>query len=170
MDTAWSALIIDDDPGVRQSVRLCLEVDNARVLGVGTSAGALEALERSRFDVVFLDLWLQAESGLTVLPEILRRQPGIGVIVITAFATFETAVEAMKLGAVDYLPKPFTPEQVRSAARRIVSASALRRQISELEDRLDETEAESFFDTQSPAFRAFLQKAALAGDSDSVVL
>src|SRR5262245_63789789 len=118
MDTAWSALIVDDDPGVRQSVRLCLEVDNARVLGVGTAAGALEALERGRFDVVFLDLWLQAESGLIILPEILRLQPGIGVIVITAFASFETAVEAMKMGAVDYLPKPFTPEQVRSAARR----------------------------------------------------
>src|SRR4029077_8370070 len=93
IDMAWSALIIDDDPGVRQSVRLCLEADNARVLGVGTAAGALEALERSRFDVVFLDLWLQAESGLNVLPEILRRQSGIGVIVITAFASFETAVE-----------------------------------------------------------------------------
>jgi two-component system, NtrC family, response regulator AlgB len=126
METAWSALIVDDDPLVRQSVRLCLEVDNARVLGVGTSAGALEALERARFDVVFLDLWLKNESGLTVLPEILRKQPGIGVVVITAFATFETAVEAMKLGAVDYLPKPFTPEQVRSAARRFVTARGVR--------------------------------------------
>jgi NtrC-family two-component system response regulator AlgB len=170
MDTAWSALIIDDDPGVRQSVRLCLEVDNARVLGVGTSAGALEALERSRFDVVFLDLWLQAESGLTVLPEILRRQPGIGVIVITAFASFETAVEAMKLGAMDYLPKPFTPEQVRHAARRVVAAQVLQRQLSELQDRLDETEGESFFETQSLSYRAFLQTTLRAAASDSVVL
>src|ERR1700726_1288961 len=99
METTWSALILDDDPGVRQSVRLCLEVDNVRVLGVGTSEGALEALERNHFDVVFLDLWLKAESGLAVLPEILRRHPGTAVIVITAYATFETAVEAMKLGA-----------------------------------------------------------------------
>jgi NtrC-family two-component system response regulator AlgB len=170
MDTAWSALIIDDDPGVRQSVRLCLEVDNARVLGVGTAAGALDALERSRFDVVFLDLWLQAESGLTILPEILRRQPGIGVIVITAFASFETAVEAMKMGAVDYLPKPFTPEQVRSAARRVVAAQVLQRQISELQERLDETEGESFFETQSSSYYAFLQTALRVAASDSVVL
>ncbi len=154
MDTAWSALIVDDDPGVRQSLRLCLEADNARVMGVGTSAGALEALERTRFDIVFLDLWLQAESGLAVLPEILRRQAGIGVIVITAFASFETAVEAMRLGAVDYLPKPFTPEQVRHAARRVVSANVLRRQLSELQDRLDETEGEATFETRNLVARA----------------
>jgi hypothetical protein len=64
-----------------------------RAPGAGTAAGALDALERRRFDVVFLDLWLQSESGLTVLPEILRRQPGVGLIAITASATFESAVE-----------------------------------------------------------------------------
>ena len=170
MDTTWSALILDDDPGVRQSVRLCLEADNARVVGVGTSAGALEALERTRFDIVFLDLWLQAESGLAVLPEILRRQAGIGVIVITAFASFETAVEAMRLGAVDYLPKPFTPEQVRHAARRVIAANVLRRQVSELQDRLDESEGEVTFETRCPAFAAFLETVARAAASDTVIL
>jgi NtrC-family two-component system response regulator AlgB len=170
VDTAWSALIIDDDPGIRQSLRLCLESDNARVLGVGTASGAIEALERSRFDVVFLDLWLQSESGLAVLPEILRRQPGIGVIVITAYATFESAVEAMRKGAVDYLPKPFTPEQVRSAARRVVTANALKRQLSEMQDRLDESEGETFFDSRSPAYNSFLQSALRAAASDAVVL
>src|SRR5208283_4150217 len=95
----------------------------ARVQHVGTAAGGLDALERCRFDVVFLDLWLGTESGLKVLPDILRRQPGVGIVVITAFASYDSAVEAMKLGAVDYLPKPFTPEQVRSAARRIVAAN-----------------------------------------------
>jgi NtrC-family two-component system response regulator AlgB len=170
MDTAWSALILDDDPGIRQSIRLCLESDGARVLGVGTPSGALDALERGRFDVVFLDLWLQSESGLAVLPEILRRQPGAGVIVITAYATFETAVEAMKAGAVDYLPKPFTPEQVRAAARRVVTANVLRRQLSELQDRLDDTEGESTFETRNPAYAAFLQTAVRAAASDAVLL
>ena len=170
MNLTWSALIIDDDPGIRQSVRLCLEPEGGRVLGVGTAAGALEAMERGRFDVVFLDLWLKEESGLTVLPELLRRQPGAGVIVITAFATFETAVQAMKLGAADYLPKPFTPEQVRSAARRVVAASTLQRQITELQDRLGEAEGDTCFTTRNPAYSAFLQTAALAAASDSVVL
>lgn len=169
-EQAVTALIVDDDPGVRQSVRLCLEADGARVLGVGTSAAAIEALERARFDLVFLDLWLNGESGLAVLPEIIRRQPGIGVIVITAFATFETAVEAMKLGAVDYLPKPFTPEQVRHAARRVVEANRLRWHLSELKDRLAEITEEGFFETASAACRAFYEVALRAAGSEAVIL
>lgn len=170
MNTPWSVLILDDDPGVRQSIRLCLEVDGARVLGVGTPAGALEALERGRFDVVFLDLWLKAESGLAVLPEILRRQTAAPVIVITAYASYESAVEAMKLGAVDYLPKPFTPEQVRNAARRAVSEILLKRQLSELRQRIDENEGELVFDTHDPAYHTFLQTVQRVAASDSVVL
>jgi NtrC-family two-component system response regulator AlgB len=170
MNTPWSVLILDDDPGVRQSIRLCLEVDGARVLGVGTSSGALEALERGRFDVVFLDLWLKAESGLAVLPEILRRQPGVPVIVITAYASYESAVEAMKLGAVDYLPKPFTPEQVRNASRRAVSETLLKRQLSELRERIDESEGELIFDTRDAAYNGFLQTIQRVAASDSVVL
>jgi NtrC-family two-component system response regulator AlgB len=170
MEPTWSALIIDDDPGVRQSLRLCLESDHARVLGVATASGGLDALERGRFDVVFLDLWLRAESGLDVLPEILRRQPGVGVIVITAFASYQSAVEAMKRGATDYLPKPFEPEQVRAAARRVVEANVLKRQVLELRERLDESEGESTFETRSPGYAAFLQTAARAAASDAVLL
>jgi NtrC-family two-component system response regulator AlgB len=170
MKTPWSVLILDDDPGVRQSIRLCLEADGARVLGVGTSTGALEALERGRFDVVFLDLWLKAESGLAVLPEMLRRQPAVPVIVITAYASYESAVEAMKLGAVDYLPKPFTPEQVRNAARRAVSETLLKRQLLELRERIDENEGELIFETRDPAYQTFLQTVQRVAASDSVVL
>jgi NtrC-family two-component system response regulator AlgB len=169
-DPSWSALVIDDDAGVRNSLRLCLESDGARVLGVGTASGAFEALERSSFDAVFLDLWLGRDSGLEVLPEILRRQPSTGVIVITAFASFETAVQAMKLGAVDYLPKPFTPDQVRHTARRVIEAKLLQSKLSELQERLEETDVDGFFDSESAAYRAFLKQAARAAASEAVIL
>jgi len=169
-DAGWSALVVDDDPNLRQSIRLCLEADGARVLGVGTAPAALEALERGGYDVVLLDLWLGQESGLAAIPRILAAQPGVGIIVITAFASFETAVEAMRLGAVDYLPKPFTPEQVRHAARRVVTANVLRRKVSELQDRIEETEGGVHLDSANPAFRAFLARALRAAASDSVVL
>jgi DNA-binding NtrC family response regulator len=86
----WAALVIDDAPGIRQSLRLCLEVSGARVLGVATAEAALAALDRGQFDVVFLDLWLGSDSGLAALPGILRRRPGVGVIVVTAYASIET--------------------------------------------------------------------------------
>src|SRR5262249_3599698 len=148
MDTTYSVLIVDDEVGIRQSIRLCLELEGASVLGVGTPAGALEILDRSRFDLVFLDLWLGSESGLTIIPEILRRQPWIGVIVITAFASFETAVEAMKLGAVDYLPKPFSPQQGRHAAPPVGTPPLLSCQNSELQEPPAQDEGEDFFETQ----------------------
>jgi len=166
----WSALVVDDDSGVRQSIRLCLEPEGARVLGVGTSPAALEALDRGRFEVVFLDLWIGSESGLAVLPEILRRQPGISVIVITAFASIETAVEAMRLGAADYLPKPFSPDQVRLTAKRAIFAHQLKRQVAELQSRMEENEAEGFFDTRSALYRSFLETASRVAASDAVVL
>src|SRR5581483_8335792 len=124
----------------------------------------------SRFDVVFLDLWLGDESGLDLLPEVVRRQPGIGVIVITAFATFETAVQAMRLGAVDYLPKPFTPEQVRYAVHRVVESRGLKQRVSELEQQLEETEIGALFESSSPTYRTFMHAAARVADADCVVL
>lgn len=169
-DLPFRSLVVDDDPGIRQSLRVCLESEGAWVHQAATADGCLDALDRCRFDVVFLDLWLGSESGLDVLPEILRRQTDVGVVVITAYATYESAVEAMRWGAADYLPKPFTPEQVRSAARRVVTASALRRRLTELQDRLEESEGTSWFETASPSYAAFLQTARRAAASDAVVL
>ncbi|MBU8893995.1 sigma-54-dependent Fis family transcriptional regulator [Corallococcus sp. H22C18031201] len=169
-DVPWTALVVDDDTGVRQSLRLCLEAAGGRVLGVGTTGAALEAMERGRFDVIFLDLWLGAESGLDVLPELLRRQPDAGIVVITAFATFESAVEAMKRGAADYLPKPFTPEQVRLAADRLLRTQRLRRRVVELEQQLDDSDVGHVFSSQSAPFHGFMETAARAASADSVVL
>jgi NtrC-family two-component system response regulator AlgB len=166
----WTALVIDDDPGIRQSLRLCLEVSGARVLGVATAEAALEALDRGRFDVVFLDLWLGSDSGLAALPEIIRRQPEVGVIVVTAYASIESAVEAVHAGAADYLPKPFSPEQVRLAAGRVLSNRRLQREVAELQSQVQVTEAEITFETRSEQFRTFMQTAARVAAADCVVL
>jgi NtrC-family two-component system response regulator AlgB len=90
--------------------------------------------------------------------------------VVTAFATFESAVQAVRRGAVDYLPKPFTPEQVRLAARRVLEASSLKRRVAELEERLEERDHEVVFTTASANFRTCLQSSARAAASDCVIL
>ncbi|HVV83724.1 MAG TPA: sigma-54 dependent transcriptional regulator [Kofleriaceae bacterium] len=167
---AWTALVVDDDAGIRQSLRLCLEAAGAQVRGVSHAPAALEALDRADYDLVFLDLWLGADSGLDALPEILRRRPEAGVIVITAFATFETAVEAMRRGAADYLPKPFSPEQVRQAAARVLEHRQLRQRVRDLEARLAGYDEGASFASQSPTFRAFMATVERAAPSDAVVL
>ena len=166
----WAALVVDDDAGVRQSLRLCLEAAGARVLGVATGRAALEAVERGRFDVVFLDLWLGAEAGLDILPKMLQRQPDLGIVVVTAYASIENAVNAVKLGATDYVPKPFTPDQVRLAASRVVEAQRLRRRLAELQEALDEGAEPAFFESQSPQFQAIVQTALRVAASEAVVL
>jgi NtrC-family two-component system response regulator AlgB len=168
---SWSALVVDDDAGIRQSLRLCLEADDARVLGVGTAPAALEALDRARFDVVLLDLWLGKESGLDAIPELLQRQPELAIVVVTAYATFESAVEAMKRGACDYLPKPFTPDQVRASTRRALESVRLRRRLADAEHRLAQAgDGDERFETDSPAFRTLLKQAARAAATDVPIL
>lgn len=166
---SFTALVVDDDPDVRQSIRLCLEADGGKVTGVGSLPAALQALERTEFDVVLLDLWLKQESGLTGIPTMLRLRPGMGIVVITAFATFETAVEAMRLGASDYLPKPFTPEQVRLATRRVLAASRILEDDEGSRTGNDAGDALSF-QSRSLSYRALLDKASRVAQTDSVVL
>ena len=169
-DAPWAALVVDDDAGVRQSLRLCLEAAGARVLGVAAGKAALEALDRGHFDVVFLDLWLGSESGMDLLPDMFQRQTDLGVIVVTAFASIESAVEAVKRGAADYIPKPFTPDQIRVTANRVLQAQRLRRRLTELQEELDQSGEPSLFESHSHAFRQFLQVAVRAAGSDAVVL
>jgi len=168
---SWSALVVDDDAGIRQSLRLCLEADDARVLGVGAAPAALEALDRARFDVVLLDLWLGKESGLDAIPELLLRQPDLAIVVVTAYATFESAVEAMKRGACDYLPKPFTPDQVRASTRRALETVRLRQRLADAEHRLAQAgDGDERFETDSPAFRTLLKQAARVAAADVPIL
>ena len=106
-------LLIDDDPGLRKSLRLALGTMGHTITEASDSGHAQDRLGHGLFDVAFLDLRLGREQGLDVLPALLRLAPGLNVVVITAYATIETAVEAMRRGAFDYLPKPFTPDQLR---------------------------------------------------------
>jgi NtrC-family two-component system response regulator AlgB len=100
----------------------------------------------------------------------LARQPHLGVIVVTAFASIESAVDAIKRGAADYVPKPFTPDQVRLAANRVLEAQRLRRRLTELQDELDENGEPASFESRSPTFLRFLQTAGRAALSDAVLL
>src|SRR5262249_44503143 len=102
-------LVIDDDASLRRTLRIALETMGHSVAEACDSAAALERLGHRPFELAFLDLRLAREHGLDVIAPLLHMAPGLHVVVVTAYATIETAVEAMRRGAFDYLPKPFTP-------------------------------------------------------------
>src|SRR5438477_608122 len=112
-------LIIDDEENIRRTTSVALEAMGHEVVSVGQGATGLKQLERAHVDVAFLDLKLAGENGLELLPELLAADPRLAVVVFTAHASIETAVEAMRRGATDYIAKPFTPEQIRQILSKI---------------------------------------------------
>ena len=104
---AEKILIIDDEPSLRRTLRTALESMGHQVAEAGGKAQGLELVGQRQFDLALLDLRLARDQGLDILPELLRLAPGLDVVIITAYATIDTAVEAMRRGAFDYLPKPF---------------------------------------------------------------
>jgi len=148
-------LVVDDEPGIRRTMTLHLEGRGHRVASAASAAEALRLAGGARFDVVFLDLRLGTESGLDLLPRLTALDPQLKVVVITAYASVETAVEAMRLGARDYLAKPFTPEQIDLALGKVTDLARLERRVEALEGTLDEVDPLAL-DSASPAMREVL--------------
>src|SRR3954447_9811159 len=107
-------LIVDDEPNIRRTLRVALEASGHAVKEVAAGAEALRAAESAPFDAALVDLRLGQESGLDLLEPLLAQLPRLAVVLITAHTSIDTAVEAMRRGAFDYLAKPFTPAQVRA--------------------------------------------------------
>jgi two-component system, NtrC family, response regulator AlgB len=163
-------LIIDDDPSVRRTLRLTLETMGHNVAEAASSAQALELLGHRLFDLAFLDLRLAREQGLDLLPELLRLAPALHVVIITAYATIETAVEAMRRGAFDYLPKPFTPDGLRVALDRSAKVRRLTARVDELEEQVRSVVPEADLETHEPIQRQALDLAFKAAASEAAVL
>ena len=129
-------LVVDDERNIRKTLAICLQGLGCAVTEAGTPAAALEALERSPFDLAFVDLRLGTEDGLALLPRLLADRPGLDVVIITAYAAVDTAVEAIRRGAKDYVPKPFTPAQIRRAVEQSRERKQLALRLADLEERL----------------------------------
>jgi two-component system, NtrC family, response regulator AlgB len=163
-------LVIDDDASLRRTLRMSLEVLGHVAVEARDSNQALEVLARRPFDAALLDLRLAQEQGLDLLPRLLSLAPGLNVIVATAYATIETAVEAMRRGACDYLPKPFTPDQLRIVLDRIARVRRLQSHVEELEDQIRSVVPEVDLQTTEPKMRAVLDVAFKTAPSEATIL
>src|ERR1700726_4554091 len=163
-------LVIDDEKNIRRTMAMALESMDHDAVTVSSGAEAFKELKNSAFDVVFLDLKLHQENGLDVLEEMLRLSPRASVVIVTAFASIETAVEAMRLGAFDYLPKPCTPDQVRQLLVKIERTKKLENRVLELESQINAESPEVDLTTSSPSMQAVIDMAFKAANSDATVL
>jgi len=127
-------LVVDDERTLRESCASALEVEGYRVETIGRGEEALETLKRRAFDVVLVDLHMGQVSGMQLLAAALATNPETIVIVITGKPTVETAIEALRAGAWDYLPKPFTGSQLQILIGRAAHAVAVARESRALRD------------------------------------
>ena len=129
-DTPFSVpphiLVMEDDLNVAKGLEMVLSEEGYKVNLAGTGALAMKAFQEKKFDLLVADLRLPDINGMDIIRQVKEQKPETEVIVITGYGTTATAVEAMKIGVHDFLPKPFTEDQIKTAIMEALSAQGER--------------------------------------------
>jgi DNA-binding response OmpR family regulator len=164
-------LIVDDEASVRFVLEQTLKNQNYVLDSVGDGTEALSKLGETDYDLILLDLHMEPIDGLTVFQAARKFDPEVVVIILTAYSSVESAVEALRLGAFDYLFKPVTPETIRQRVkeglvhrRRALWRQQMITQIDSLRQSLNEFDAESELVDPPTTDRRFVRSGALVID------
>ncbi len=133
-DVASQILIIDDEESILDGCRQALEKSGYSVATSSDGAAGIKMARDIKPEVAFVDLKMPNCSGMDIIELLSRDMPDIVLIVITGYASIVSAVEAMKKGAYDYLPKPFTPDQLRAVTRRGIEHLNLKKEADGLRE------------------------------------
>jgi DNA-binding NtrC family response regulator len=168
-DINQRVLVVDDEPAVRHGIAQVLSRQGLVVETAADGQQALEILSRQLFGIVLLDIRMPGLDGMEVLRRLRLDYPEIVVIMITAYPTIENAVESMKLGALDYLVKPFRIDELESLVEKARDASRARQRQSAAAESAQELGIDTIIG-KSPAMQAVFAKIRRAAPSDSTVL
>jgi two-component system response regulator HydG len=163
-------LIVDDEPKLGKMLEQMLTGDEYAVEVLKGGRAAIDRLRATRFDLVITDLKMAEVDGLAVLKEARRCAPSTDVVVMTAFASVETAIEAMRLGAADYLTKPFAMEEFRIRIRRLCERRRLEGHARELEAKVAGGRRFEGLVARSPLMQEVLAQVAQVASTDATVL
>lgn len=165
-----NVLVVDDESNIRKTMMLFFDMYHHKVTAVSNARDALTEAGLQIFDLAFVDLRLGLESGLDLVSDLLVSSPWLKIVVITAFASVDSAVEAMKRGATDYLPKPFSPGQLKLLLERLASIRVLEQRIDLLQDDLDRNDPEALLNSSHPPMQRVIELARQVSASDAVVM
>src|SRR5256712_9935188 len=170
MSEAATLLVADDDPGLRESLQRTLTRAGHRVVLATDGQAALEHLQGGGVDLVLTDLKMPGMTGLDVLRAAKAIAPDVDVILLTAFGTVEEAVSAMKIGAYDFLTKPFRREQLLKLISKALERRDLIEQNRALKKQLEDLRAKGQVIGSSPGFRRMMTLVEQVADSSATVL
>ncbi|NTU44012.1 MAG: sigma-54-dependent Fis family transcriptional regulator [Chlorobiaceae bacterium] len=165
-----NVLIVDDEMNIRKTMKMFFDLLHHKVTTVSNPKDALLEAGLQIFDLAFVDIRLGLESGLDLVSSLLAKSPRMKIVVITAFASVDTAVEAMKRGAVDYLPKPFMPDQLKLVLERVEALRTLELRINLLQDDLDRNDPDVSLSSTHPPMQRMIELARQVSASDAVLL
>jgi len=168
--SALNILVVDDELNTRKTLTICLETEGHPVVAVSNSQDALQEAFRRSFDLALVDLRLGTTDGLDLIPALLAQTPWLKIIVITAYASIDTAVEAMRRGATDYIPKPFTPAQVKLAVDKVFEMRTLEQRVVSLQEDLGRLNPEIDFSTESAAMQRVINLSRQVASTDATIL
>lgn len=166
-------LIIDDEENMRHMLTALLMESGYAVDSVPDGIKALEKIDSGRFDFLFCDIRMPAMDGMTFLKHARNQLENTNVIMMSAYGTIDTAVEAMKLGAYDYISKPFKPDEILLTLKKAIERERLQNENVRLKQRIKEIEAGSGFSrviAKSAVMEAVLKLAAKVSLFDTTVL
>jgi len=166
-----SILVVDDDASLGETLKefLSREGYEVEVAQSGSEALALQAAN-PRIALALIDLMMPLMDGLTLTVELRRNNPDIAVVIMTGYGTIESAIDAIKKGAEDYITKPFDYEAVRKKIARLMEVMELRERVVQLEGHLERHACFESIIAVSPVMERLLERARLAAASDASVL
>lgn len=170
MNRALNVLVVDDEANIRKTLSVYMETEGHKVIAVSNFQDALAEASRKSFELAFVDLRLGTEDGLDLIPALLAATPWLKIIVITAYASIDSAVEAMRRGATDYVPKPFTPAQIELAVRKVFEMRTLEQRIETLQEDLGRAHPEIDFNSTSASMQRAVDLARQVASSEATIL
>jgi NtrC-family two-component system response regulator AlgB len=165
-----SVLIVDDELNIRKTLALAMESEGHDVVAVSNFEDAVREAGRRSFDLAFVDLRLGTADGLDLIPALLAQTPWVKIIIITAYASIHSAVEAMRRGATDYIPKPFTPAQVKLAVHKVFEMRKLEQKIASLQEDLGRLNPEISFIMASSSMQRVVNLSKQVAGTDATIL